>query len=230
MNGLISLFRSINRYTLAAGLGASLALAGPALASAQDDGGAPAFEGRRGHGHRGHHRGMHFGRMAGELGLTEAQQARMRNVMAEAREERQLLRELAPEERRAAAQALHERIRGQMQAILTPEQRARAEARRAEHRERRGERRLERMQERLDLSASQATQVRTILERSQAQRAELRASGDREAMRALRERTQSAIRGVLTPAQQSQLDAQRAERGERGHRGHRGPRGGRPQR
>ena len=79
MNGLISLFRSLNRYTLAAGLGASLALAGPALASAQDDGGAPSCEGRRGHGHRGHHRCMHFGRMAGELGLTDAQQARMRS-------------------------------------------------------------------------------------------------------------------------------------------------------
>lgn len=230
MNGLISLFRSLNRYTLAAGLGASLALAGPALASAQDDGGAPSCEGRRGHrgGHHGRHGGAHFGRMAGELGLTDAQQARMRNVMAEAREERALLRELAPEERRAAAQALHERIRGQMEAILTPEQRARAEALRAQHREERGERRLERMQERLGLSASQAAQVRTILERSHAQREQIRASGEgREAMRALRERTQSAIRGVLTPAQQSQLDAQRAERGERGHRGHRG---GRPQR
>jgi len=225
MTGLLTFFRSMNRFALVAGLGASVALGGPALASAQDDGGAYARE------HRGHHRrgGAHFGRMAGELGLTAAQQQQMRSVMAQAREERQALRELPPEERRAAAREMRQRMRAEMQAILTPEQQERARELRAEHRERRFERRIERMQERLGLSDQQASQVRGILERSQAQRARIRESSQsredaREAMRALHQRTQNAIRGVLTPEQAAELESMREGRRGHGRRGG-GPRG-----
>lgn len=222
MTGLSHVFRAFNRFALVAGLGASLALGAPLLAHAQDDGGRYARE------HRQHRRGGgHFARMGDELGLTAQQREQMRNVMQQARAERASLRELPREQRRVAARELRQRTRARMQSILTPEQQARAQQLRAERRERRGERRIARMQERLGLSDQQASQVRGILERSKAERQRIRESSQtreeaREAMRALHERTQNAIRGVLTPEQASELDAMRDSRRGRGWRRHHG--------
>lgn len=207
MNGLLTLHPSMSRWMLAAGLGAAVALGAPVRASAQDDGGT-AWES----GHRHHRRGMraHWGRMADELGLTEAQRAALRGVMTRAREQRRGLRELAPEERWAAMRRLHEQVRAEMARILTPEQQARAQALREEHRARGVERRLEHMRERLGLTPAQERQVRAILERSRAEGERIRSTTEpgearRAALRALHDRTREAVRGVLTPEQQAQL-------------------------
>ncbi|MCZ7681485.1 MAG: Spy/CpxP family protein refolding chaperone [Sandaracinaceae bacterium] len=155
----------------------------PLLASAQDDGGVAAE--RRGHGRagmgrhgRGHHgpghhgRGMahRFGRMADELGLSEAQREQVRTVMARVRDEHRAARDLPPEERRAAMQQARERVRGQLEQILTPAQRARAEALRVQHGAERIDRRIEHMTERLGLTPAQQGRIRGILERAQAER------------------------------------------------------------
>lgn len=222
MNGLLTLFRSMNRVALAAGLGAMLGLGSPLLASAQDDGGISAERGRghgragmgrHGRGRHGHHgRGMAhgLGRMADELGLSEAQREQVRAVMSRARDEHRAARELPPEQRRAAMQQARERVRGQLDQILTPAQRARAEALRTQHGAERAERRVQHMTERLGLTPAQQGRVRAILERARAERERImagNAAGDarRQALEGLRTRTRTQIRAVLTPEQQARM-------------------------
>lgn len=209
MTGLIDLLRSMNRWALAAGLGATLAVGAPMVASAQDFGGAHAE-----HGHHG--RGMgarHFARMASELGLTPAQETQIRTIMQQARAEGRALREQTPAGQRGQAmRQLHERVRNQIRGVLTPEQQARAVALRQQHAAERGERRIERMRERLSLTPSQEAQIRGIFENARAQRAAIAQQGQpgseaqRNAMRSLRQRTHEAVRDVLTPDQQALLD------------------------
>lgn len=171
-------------------------------------------------------------RMAAELELTDAQREQIREIFQEARGQRgeRARGERARGERGAMRRQIHERI----QAVLTPEQRQRAQELRAERGQQRLDRRIERMTERLALTERQQQQVRSIMQNAHMQGRILREQGAddpasaREATRGLRERTQAAIRSVLNAEQQSQLDEMRARRGERrGHgRGH-GPRGAR---
>lgn len=81
-------------------------------------------------------------RMADKLGLTDDQKSRMKEINAQERAEMEALRSAGQAEqadRRAKAQAIHEKYRAQRDAILTPEQRAKAESMR-EKWEQRGER------------------------------------------------------------------------------------------
>lgn len=229
MNGLLTLFRSMNRWALAAGLGAALGLGAPMIASAQDDAGVMGAERGRGHG-RGHHgRGMRhrFGRMAEELGLTPAQQEQVRGVMSRAREERRALRDLPPEQRGPAMRQMRQRTRGQLEQILTPEQQTRARALRQQHGEQRMGRRLEHMRERLGLSPAQEARIRAIFERARAERQRIAAGtaagqARHDALSALRTRTRDAMRNVLTPEQQARLGNGRGHgRGHERGRGHR---------
>lgn len=218
MTGLIDLYRSMKRFTLAAGLGAAVGLAAPMMASAQDDGGTPSMR-SRGHHHGGFRRqGNMRGNIAGridrmieELGLTPAQQARIQSVLAQAREERRGLREQGGRRGSPEAQAHRQRVHAQIEQILTPAQRARAEQLRQQHRQQHGERRLAHMRERLELTPAQEAQVRSIMTRTRAEReritqtTEAGSDARREAMRGLHQRTGEAIRGVLTPEQQARM-------------------------
>lgn len=67
-------------------------------------------------------------RMAEELGLNDAQKAKMKAIGAQERAELDALRQKggAPEEKRAEAKAIREKYRAQRDAILTPEQRTKA--------------------------------------------------------------------------------------------------------
>jgi Spy/CpxP family protein refolding chaperone len=233
-----TLFRTFRHGALVAALG----LSAPAFAAAQgpsDSGGAAqgrcdhhGHGGHHGrHGHHGHHRGGHFAReLLGQLDLTENQRAQVDAILASARERRQeLFQQGRSDAARQEMRALHEETKRLIDEVLTPAQRAQAQALMQRKHQERLEHRVERMTESLSLTSSQATRVRAIFERADAQRRALR-GGDgapdstRAAMRALHESTRREVDAVLTPAQREQAAAQREAR--RGHR-HHGPRGGR---
>ena len=100
--------------------------------------------GRRGdrHGRRGG--GRMIARLFRELELTDAQKEQVQPILETARERRREMRELSPEERRAAIEAAHAEVRAQLVPILEPEQLTRFDAiseRMRERMERRHDRR-----------------------------------------------------------------------------------------
>jgi len=139
-------------------LGTALSLATiltalPAMAQAGQgarDGGVErghSCEGRHGHHRgRGHHRGHNperfVAKLKADLGLSDSQATRVRAVLDRSQQEAQGL-ERTPENREAHRE-IRERSKQQIDAILTPAQRARAEELRAERRAQREERRGER--------------------------------------------------------------------------------------
>lgn len=86
-------------------------------------------------------------RMADELGLSADQRAQMKTIAAQEKSERDALKAdttLSPEDRRAKGMALRKKYRDQRQAVLTPEQRTKADAMREKREKRGAERREER--------------------------------------------------------------------------------------
>lgn len=223
----------LHRFLLAAGLGAAIGFAAPvaSTAAAQDAPSADAERGpnARGRRHRRHGRRRGMRRMMREIGVTDAQREQMRAIRRTSREQGRSLRESGD---RAAMRAHRRAVRERIQAILTPEQRARARELRAQHGQRMMTRRLERMSERLELSPTQVQQVGGILRHAHSQRRAIREAArtdgnpPRDAMQALRAQTRDQLRSVLNDAQEARLGEMRGRhRGRRGHRGHRG-RGG----
>lgn len=208
-----TLFKLLASGSLAAALSfgaapTAAAQRGPAVDDAPN--GERAHQGRRargqrargvrahGHGrHRGHRHGMRH--LMRQLDLSENQQAQVRAILEDAREQRHALREAGDREALRALKAETFRL---VHEVLTPAQRERARALRAEH----VDRRVTRMTRRLELSDAQASEIRTILLRAQpGQRGDVRAR----------------IEAVLTPEQRATIEARRAERGDRGPRMHR---------
>ncbi len=127
--------KTINFAVLAA---CSLALAAPlAPAFAQ---GPPPMGGPM-HGPMGGMRGGGGGRMkmmADQLGLTDAQKAKMQPIMMSSRQQMMALRTnttLAPAARMAKMQSLQKATNTQMMAILTPAQRTKLKSMRQEQRQ-----------------------------------------------------------------------------------------------
>ena len=89
----------------------------------------------------GAHAGKGGGRlkkMAQNLGLTDAQKAQMKPILKAAREQAKAIKAntaLTPEARKAQMKSLHKNTNQQLMAILTPEQREKMKAMRAERRE-----------------------------------------------------------------------------------------------
>ena len=112
---------------------AALLAALPALSRAEE----PAPEGRR-------EKMQAAGdRMAEELGLTEEQRAKLKPLFEQERAELDALRAdttVAKEDRRAKAGVIHKKYRELREAILTPEQRAKAEKMRENFRKNHGDR------------------------------------------------------------------------------------------
>lgn len=127
-------------------------------------------------------------RMTEQLTLTETQRNEIKSIL---------------DEQRAAAASRRQETRALIDAVLTDEQRAARNARRA----RRLDRRLERMTERLELTEAQQQEIRAIWEDAQSGTALM--PGD------LRER----VDAVLTDEQREQLAARRGLGGHRSGRG-----------
>lgn len=98
------------------------------------DGEVPAPPGEGRFERRFEHR---FERLVERLGLHEAQAEAVRPILEGANARRMALYDLAPEERREAAEALHAEVRAELSQVLTEEQLGRLDA----HFERRHERR-----------------------------------------------------------------------------------------
>ncbi len=89
-------------------------------------------------------------RMAEKLGLSEDQKARMKAIGDQERAEIEALHNdtsLSKDDRRAKGKAIHEKYKAQRDAVLTPEQRAKADKMR-EHMKERRERREDRREDR----------------------------------------------------------------------------------
>jgi Spy/CpxP family protein refolding chaperone len=103
-----------NIFVLAA---LSLALAAPLLS-------LPA---QAAHGAHGQREGKRLQKLAGELGLTDAQKAQMKPVLQNARQQAKAIKDdttLSSADRQAKIKALRKSTRTQTMAILTPDQRA----------------------------------------------------------------------------------------------------------
>lgn len=93
-----------------------------------------------------HERGKHKGagkRIAAELGLTDSQKSQIKAIRQAARTERDAIRndtKLTREQKRAQMKELHAATRAKVEAVLTPEQRQKLAALRAQHKANRGER------------------------------------------------------------------------------------------
>jgi Spy/CpxP family protein refolding chaperone len=236
-----TLLRTFRNGALVAALG----LSAPAFVAAQapsDQGGAAHgqcdHQGRRGHhGHHGRdggHGGERFMRGSlSQLDLTANQQAQVDAILATARERRQeLSREDRSDATRREMRALRAETKRLIEEVLTPAQRAQAEASRQQRHEERLERRIEHMTEALSLTGDQAARIRAIFERTGAERRALHeGDGTREskraAMRTLHESTRRDVDAVLTPAQREQAAQQRESHRGRRHGRHHGPRGDR---
>ena len=223
-----TILRPFSNMALAAGIASAVGLAAPVVSFAQDAPRAEQGQGRHGRGERGmrhgHGPGMRHGMrgMFEGLNLTDAQQAQIRQIHEAARTRFEAARTSGDQAAlRAIGRDTHQRI----QAVLTPAQRAQAQELRAQHGQRFLDRRLEHMTESLSLSTTQQQQVRGILSGAAQQRralmeqSRLDESSPREAMQALRERTQAQLSSVLNAEQRTQLEAMRARRGERGEHG-----------
>lgn len=219
-------------------LGTALSLVTALPAFAQDggvlrgDAGVSEARGPRGmhghHGRRGHGRQggpeARLEHMTQELQLSPAQVEQLRRVFAEQRSNREARREEAREERQTARESMRARV----DAILTPQQRQRAEAlRETRHREHL-DRRVQRMTEKLSLRPNQVTQVRRILEQTRERHEALgRGPEHRDAHRTLREQTRSQIEAVLDADQRARAAELHERRGRRGHGQAHGSREGR---
>jgi hypothetical protein len=198
----------------------SLATASPALA--QYDGGFPSDptavpqHGMRGmhrrgpHGGHGHHGrrmdpAQRLERMTQELGLTPAQVQQIQRIHANARAQREALRgQGRSPEARQAREALRQQTRAQIEAVLTPAQRQLAAQRRDQRAAERLERRMQHMTERLALRPDQAQRIRGIVQQAQQQHRALgRGPEQREAHRALHERTMAQVDAVLDADQRA---------------------------
>jgi Spy/CpxP family protein refolding chaperone len=235
------LFREISSGALLLALAAPGALYAQSAPAGDANADAPRAErGPRGrHGGRGHHGGRHHRghhhdgqRILDQLDLSGAQLEAIRDIRRETRAQAEALRESGERgEHREAMRALHQAARTRIEAVLTPAQRAQAEALRREGHARRVARHAERIQEALGLTDARTAQVRRVLEASAERRHALRESGqmNREAHDALRNETHARLAEILTPTEMEQLELMRAERregrGERGERGERGQRG-----
>ncbi|AKF05164.1 hypothetical protein [Sandaracinus amylolyticus] len=133
-------------FLLAAAL--SLPMLAASLPALAQDAGTPADGERPCHGgRRGHHRDpeRRLQHMTQALGLDANQVALVRQAFEQARAEHEALRaQPRSPERREQHRAIMERTRERIDAVLTPEQRVRAEQLRAQHDARRQMRREQR--------------------------------------------------------------------------------------
>jgi Spy/CpxP family protein refolding chaperone len=165
--------------------------------------------------------GQHLARLQQELDLTDGQLTEIRAIFEEQHAKFQALRESAPEDREAARETfgeLREETHARVSAVLTEEQKQRAEELMRSHAShgawgaRDPERHLARLQEKLDLTDSQVAQIRAIFEEQRAKFQALRenAPEDREAVhdafRVLHEETHERMSKVLTEEQRERVE------------------------
>jgi Spy/CpxP family protein refolding chaperone len=170
-------------------------------------------------------------RMTKELGLDAEQAAKIKALTARNAERMAAINTIEDEElRRQEMRENQKALREAVQSVLTPEQRTKAEAIRAERKAQRGEgkggkyadpemraeTRTEWMTKELGLSADQAAKVKAIHLQHMKKYVDIKAIEDDEqrktAMTEVRRSQKAAVQAVLTPDQQKRLQDIKAER------------------
>lgn len=106
-------------------VGSTLTLAPPSLAGAKKAGAGA-----------GQHAGKRLTKMAGALGLTDAQKAQIKPILMDAARQARAVRQntsLSPEAQKTQMKAISGNARKQIAAILTPAQKAKLAAARHQH-------------------------------------------------------------------------------------------------
>jgi len=122
----------------------------------------------QGRGGKHHNHEQKLEKMKTELGLSDSQVEQIKALHQKKKEESKGLRKEAKEgneESKAKLKANRAEMKAEMDKILTPEQRKKAEALHAEHKDptNRAEKRIEKMKTELSLSDAQATKVKAAL-------------------------------------------------------------------
>lgn len=117
---------------------------------------------------RHHNHEKRLEKMKTELGLSDSQVEQIKALHEKKKEESKSLRKEAKEGNeasRAKLKANREAFKAEMDKILTPEQRKKAEALHAEHKDpaKRAEKRIEKLKSELSLTDAQATKVKAAL-------------------------------------------------------------------
>lgn len=192
MKTLKTTLRPLSLLTLAA----CLMGAGPALAK---------------HPHkqrRGHH-----GKMMRQLDLSKAQKSELKRIRETHRAEKQALRSstLSKQARKAAMFKLRKSKKQQINALLTPEQKAKRATKRAEHKAKKQARRVQRLARKLELSQTQQSSIADILERAGNrgkaihQDDSMDFEAHKAAKKAHRKQLRADIQEVLNPEQREQF-------------------------
>lgn len=201
---------------------------------------AQAQEGRQGPAER---RTERLEKMTEQLGLTTEQAARIKAIDEEHEVKRAELRSIEDEgARRNAMRELGRAQREAFQAVLTPEQRQKAEALRAERMEarrnaanvtpeERAAKRTRWMTEELDLSEDQASDVQELMLRQLRKKEALMTMENeherKQALQQVQRAQEEGLKAILSPEQRERWEALKAERKERsskhGQRGEQRP-------
>ncbi|AFM04912.1 hypothetical protein Fleli_2547 [Bernardetia litoralis DSM 6794] len=176
-------------------------------------------------------------KMKTELGLSDTQVEQIKALHEKQKEESKDLRKEAREgneESRAKMKANRAEFKAEMEKILTPEQRQKAEALRAEHKDpnNRAEKRVEKMKTELSLNDAQATKVKAALVTEMTKMQALKeAAGeekvDKSERKALKTAFETELKSILSDEQFTKYEAIKAEKkakqgkhkkGKKGHR------------
>lgn len=167
-------------------------------------------------------------KMQQKLDLTPEQTAKVRQIVADS--QTQLLdvweRNKDAEDKsaaRAEAKAVFKKSRAELRALLTPEQQQKLKQHRGKHAGRFKGKMLERLDEKLELTDAQKVKVEAVLDETHREMKAIHKSDrddKRAAARAVREKSSTQIRALLTAEQQVKYDALREKMKERHHGRH----------
>lgn len=158
-------------------------------------------------------------KMAAELNLTDNQKAQIKAIIGQYQPQFKAIREsnATPDEKRASMKELRTEMKAKINAVLTPEQQAKAKQLWQEHKGMRGKG----MQafKALNLTDAQKAQIKSIRDGSRSQIQAIKqntnlSDADKKAqIQAIRKSTREQVMSVLTPEQRAKLQEMRAGSG-----------------
>ncbi|MCC6403715.1 MAG: hypothetical protein IT207_06860 [Fimbriimonadaceae bacterium] len=159
-----------------------------------------------------------MGRFSEEIGLTDGQKAQIQALREKARAEMQGLgSQGSPDARRAAWKEMRSQYREQFQNILSPDQKAKLEALKAETKAKMAERRAA-FEKELGLTELQKAEIARLKAEMKSKVTEFKSKGtlDRKAIRAEMQSFRAKLDSVLTAEQRAKIaEARKSKHGKR---------------
>ncbi len=181
-----------------------------------------AFAQEHKEGRHGKHHKQRLEKMKTELGLSDAQVEQIKELHENKKEEMKGLRKEAKEgneESRAKLKANREAFKAEVDKILTPEQRKKAEVLHAERKDpvKRAEKRVEKWKSELSLSDAQATKVKVALVTKMTKMHQLKeAAGeekvDKTERKAVKTAFETELKSILSSEQFAKYEQIKAEK------------------